>query len=126
MAVKDLLVGEHRDYEKERPVPDEVFRVCKSLYAYEKAPLHAHIESTDSSAESIHQTITFDAAYGKERVIAHLYLPRKGKSPHQTVVFFPWINFFGAKDLSSRKTRRTRFPCTQRSSGPLAGVQGIL
>jgi cephalosporin-C deacetylase-like acetyl esterase len=89
-ALKEILV-EYRDYEKEQPVSDELFQICKSQYAYDKTPLNARIESTEESADSIsiHQIISFDAAYGGERVTAHLYLPRKAKPPYQTVVFFP-------------------------------------
>jgi formylglycine-generating enzyme required for sulfatase activity len=86
-AVVREILEKHRDYSKERPVSDEVFQVYKSFYAYDKVPLHAHIELEEKSADAIHQRITFDAAYGKERVIAHLYLPHQGRSPYQTVVF---------------------------------------
>jgi dienelactone hydrolase len=103
-----------RDYEKERPVSDERFQGFKSLYAYVKAPLNARTESTEESADSIHQTVTFDAAYGRERVIAHLYLPRQGKPPYQTVVFFPGNMGFWAK---------TPFPGGNPPS--VAGAHGI-
>jgi dipeptidyl aminopeptidase/acylaminoacyl peptidase len=33
--------------------------------------------------------VTFDAAYGKERIIAHLFLPRNARPPYQTIVFAP-------------------------------------
>jgi hypothetical protein len=64
-----------RDYEKEKPVSDEMFQFFKKMYAYDKAPLNARIELEEESTDAIHQRITFDAAYHKERVIAHLYLP---------------------------------------------------
>jgi serine/threonine protein kinase/dienelactone hydrolase len=91
-AVQAML-EEYRDYRKEKPVSDEIFQSYKSLWGYNRGRLHACIESTDTSADSIHQKITFDAAYGKERVNAHLYLPQKGKRPYQTVVFFPGGNY---------------------------------
>ena len=37
----------------------------------------------------IKQTVTFDAAYGHERMIAHVFLPKSASSPFETVVFFP-------------------------------------
>jgi hypothetical protein len=92
-ALNDIL-AKHRDYEKEKPVSDEVFELCKNPYAYDKTPLHARIESIEESTESIHQTITFDAAYGKERVIVHLYLPHRGTRPQQTVIVFPGDDYF--------------------------------
>jgi dienelactone hydrolase len=33
--------------------------------------------------------ITFDAAYGGERIIAHLFLPKNTAPPYQTVIYFP-------------------------------------
>jgi hypothetical protein len=35
------------------------------------------------------ETVTFNAAYGGERVLAHLLLPRNAEPPYQTVVYFP-------------------------------------
>ena len=34
----------------------------------------------------------YTAAYGNERAIAYLFLPKKGKPPFQTVLFFPGSN----------------------------------
>jgi dienelactone hydrolase len=37
----------------------------------------------------IHETIEFDAAYGGERVLAHLFLPENVSPPYQAVIYFP-------------------------------------
>lgn len=48
------------------------------------------IEKRDSTSPNwIREKVTFDAAYGKERMVALLFLPRKAVAPWQTVVFFP-------------------------------------
>jgi serine/threonine protein kinase/formylglycine-generating enzyme required for sulfatase activity/predicted esterase len=79
-----------RNYAEERPVSDEIFQIYKSLYSYDKTPLNSTIESTDEHDENwVEQKISYDAAYGKERVIAHLFLPKKALPPYQTVVYFP-------------------------------------
>jgi predicted Ser/Thr protein kinase/dienelactone hydrolase len=79
-----------RDYSVEEPVSDDQFRAYKSLYSYDRAPLEEKIEATDDSDPFWRvETITFDAAYGHERVIAYLYLPKEGNPPYQTVVHFP-------------------------------------
>jgi dienelactone hydrolase len=79
-----------RDYRKERPVSDQVFRIYRSLYAYDRTPLNSTIESADDSAALWkREKITFDAAYGEERVTAHLFLPKNAAPPFQAVVFFP-------------------------------------
>ena len=96
-----------RDYANERPVTDEVFRAYARLYAYDKTDLKAVIEAADDSSDDWRrERITFAAAYGNERVIAHLFLPKHGKPPFQTVVFFPGSN--ALLDRSSEEDLTTR------------------
>jgi dienelactone hydrolase len=83
------IVRLFRDYTKERPVSDQAFKFYLSLYSYDRKGLNASIEAVDSTDDWVKQKITFDAAYGKERVIAFLFLPRAGAPPYQTVVYFP-------------------------------------
>ena len=79
-----------RDYARERPVSDAVFRTFLPLFDYDKTPLNARILKTDSAdARFVTQTIEFDAPYGQERMRAFLYLPRNAAPPYRTVVFFP-------------------------------------
>jgi hypothetical protein len=53
----------------------------QGLYAYDKTPLNAVLESGDDSSESWRmEKVSFDAAYGKERITAYLFLP-KNSSP---------------------------------------------
>ena len=78
------------DYRKARPVSDATFRIYQGLYAYDQAPLEAKIESEDDSAPDWkRQRISFNAAYGNERVPAYLFLPKNASPPYQTVVYFP-------------------------------------
>ena len=79
-----------RDYTKEKPVDDEIFQVYRSFYSYERTDLEPEVEEVDDSA--LHwrrEKVAFNAAYGGERVIAHLLLPRNAQPPYQTVVYFP-------------------------------------
>ena len=86
----DPVVASTRNYAKEQPVSENVFRVYRDLYAYDKVPLNAVIESVDTTeADWIKQKITFDAAYGKERMAAYLFLPKHPAPPYQTIVHFP-------------------------------------
>jgi serine/threonine protein kinase/cephalosporin-C deacetylase-like acetyl esterase len=69
---------------------DEEFRILKVQYKYDRTPLNPIVESIeDKSPLWRKEKITFDAAYGAERVIAHLFLPKEGKPPYQTVIYFP-------------------------------------
>lgn len=78
-----------RDFSQEKPAAQPVFEVYRRLYSYEKTPLHDVVEYTHPSNKGTIQKITFDAAYGGERVIAYLFLPKVGAPPFQTVVYFP-------------------------------------
>jgi len=78
------------DYRSVKPVSDAVFKIYESLYSYDRTPLDAKIESQDdSSPDWRRERITFNAAYGNERVIAYLYLPKSVPPPYQTIVYFP-------------------------------------
>jgi serine/threonine protein kinase/predicted esterase len=79
-----------RDFEKEKPVSDEVFAVIKSFYDYPKKELNAKIESVNDENENWRKEKTsYNAAYGKERILARLFIPKNVHPPYQTVVFFP-------------------------------------
>ncbi len=82
-------LGETRDYYKEKPVTDSVFEAYKAEFSYDETDLKAHVESRRESSEWIQERITFDAAYGNERVPAYLFLPRSAAPPYQTVIYFP-------------------------------------
>ncbi|MEK7405496.1 MAG: hypothetical protein AAB225_10345 [Acidobacteriota bacterium] len=69
---------------------DDIFRVYRSFYSYDRADLEASVQSVDDTPRHWRrETVTFNAAYGNERVIAHLFLPRDGSPPYQTVIYFP-------------------------------------
>src|SRR5262249_2218928 len=78
------------DYRNIKPVSDAVFQIYAGLYSYDRTPLDAKIESEeDSSPDWRRQRISFNAAYGNERVIAFLFLPKNVPPPYQMVVHFP-------------------------------------
>jgi serine/threonine protein kinase/dienelactone hydrolase len=81
-----------RNFDLEKPVSDEAFDVIKSFYDYAKTDLGAKIESIEESDPNWRkEKISFNAAYGKDRLPAYLYIPKKVKGPYQTVVFFPGL-----------------------------------
>ncbi|HXZ11643.1 MAG TPA: protein kinase [Candidatus Sulfotelmatobacter sp.] len=82
-----------RDLSKEKPVSDELFRAYLSVYSYDKTPLNASVERLDKEDEDwTTEKITYAAAYGDEKAITYLFIPKKGKPPFQTVLFFPGSN----------------------------------
>ena len=74
----------HRDYWKEKPVSDEVFKAYTGLYAYDRGELNAQVAEAASVEGWTRTRVTFDAAYSHERVPAYLYLPKSSSPPFQT------------------------------------------
>ena len=96
--MKPVPVPYNRDFYKEKPVRDEVFNIYRRQFAYDKGELNPVVESKDESSEYWRkEKISFNAAYGNERVAAYLFLPKTGAPPYQTVVYFP-----GTQALSLR------------------------
>jgi dienelactone hydrolase len=89
-ALSLIELGETRDFYKEKPVSDSIFQVYKEQFSYDKTDLNAQVESRDERSEDwIEERITFDAAYGGERIIAILFVPKNIEPPYQTVIYFP-------------------------------------
>jgi serine/threonine protein kinase/dienelactone hydrolase len=79
-----------RNYYEEKPVPDSTFNIYKEQFAYDKTDLDPEIEFRDESTEDcILEKISFNAAYGDERVLAYLVLPKNAAPPFQTIIYFP-------------------------------------
>lgn len=88
----------NRDYTREKPVPDSVFSFYKSLYSYDRTALDPRVESVDDASEYWRrEKISFRAAYGNDRVMAYLFLPRNARPPFSTVIFFPGMHVFFEK-----------------------------
>ena len=81
-----------RDFSLEKPVSDQVFGAYASLYGHrgDLAPGTERIDDTPRDWRV--ETVSFNAAYGGERMAAHLLLPKRAAPPHQALVFFPGIN----------------------------------
>jgi dienelactone hydrolase len=78
-----------RDFSTETPVGDDAFAYILTQFAYDKTDLDARIEDERDEGDWVRQTVTFDAAYGDERVMAYLWLPTGASPPYQTLVHFP-------------------------------------
>jgi tRNA A-37 threonylcarbamoyl transferase component Bud32/dienelactone hydrolase len=79
-----------RDFRSEKPVSDEVFEVYKDQFFYDKTELNDRVEyRKESAGRWIQEKISFDAAYGGERITGYLFLPENTSPPYQTVIYFP-------------------------------------
>jgi serine/threonine protein kinase/pimeloyl-ACP methyl ester carboxylesterase len=103
----DAIIPEYRDYSKEIPISEDEFLIYKkTLFSYDKDSLNAVVVAIDDTANFWrHETVTFNAAYGNERLIAHLYIPKNAAPPYQTVIYFP-----GGSALFLDKFRAGRVP----------------
>jgi dienelactone hydrolase len=96
-----IKYSEKIDYLKVIPVDDKIFEVFKSLFFYDKTALDSKIEETDiiNKDWSVEKVI-FNSAYGKEKVVAYLYLPKSGYPPYQTLILFPGAYAFNEHDMT--------------------------
>src|SRR6185503_9792981 len=90
------------DRRGDKPADDAAFRIYATLHRYDKTDLAARTESMDDSRPYYRrETVTFRAAYGNDRVVAHLYLPRNATPPYQTVLFIPSGNIFFFRSIDT-------------------------
>jgi dienelactone hydrolase len=98
-----------RDFSHEKPVSDEIFAVYREQFSYDPHDLGARVEGRDESRPDwIRETVSFNAAYGGERVRGQLFLPRKVRPPFQVVVYFPG-NSAQERNPSDRLEERIEF-----------------
>ena len=71
-------------------VDDAVFAVYRERFDYDPTPLDAIVDSRIQRESGwTHEVVSYNAAYGDERVLAHLFLPANAEPPYQTVIYFP-------------------------------------
>ena len=91
-ALTQTIEMPFRNFYEETPVSDETFAIFLRQFDYDRTPLNATIVSEDDQGDWTRQLVTFDAAYGGERVMAYVFLPKDADPPYQTVVMFPGSN----------------------------------
>jgi eukaryotic-like serine/threonine-protein kinase len=98
------------DYAKETPVSAAIYAAYLPQFDYDKRALNAKVERRDTTPENwIVERVSFDAAYGGERMAAWIYLPKRGNPPYQTVVMFPGSGSIGAAPSTSTPDTRISF-----------------
>jgi eukaryotic-like serine/threonine-protein kinase len=77
-----------RNFSKETPVSDEVFRSYRSLYSYDATDLDSRVEGIDlESSQWKREKVSFSAPSGGERVLGYLYIPKRATPPYQTIIY---------------------------------------
>jgi len=78
------------DFDQYQPCSDGEFRILKNYYAYTPTALEAEIQSTEEwGPDIILEEVSFNAAYGGERMIAYIFRPRETVAPLQVMIYYP-------------------------------------
>jgi dienelactone hydrolase len=89
-----------RDLSKVKPVSDQEFEIYKRFYAYDRTDLAPKVEAVDESSPYWkRERVTFNAAYGNERVPAYLFIPRNASPPYQAIICVPGAEIIGASSF---------------------------
>jgi len=77
-------------FEISPPVDDATFRLIAGAFAYDPLPLNRRTEQIDDTHDRWRkERVSFDAAYGGERITAHVFIPKNAQPPYQTILYFP-------------------------------------
>jgi eukaryotic-like serine/threonine-protein kinase len=82
---------------QEKPVGAAAFEIFRRFYSYDRIPLDPRIERTEEAEYWRRERVSFAAAYGGERVLANILLPKNAAPPYQTVIWFPGGYALGLK-----------------------------
>jgi formylglycine-generating enzyme required for sulfatase activity/dienelactone hydrolase len=85
-----------RNFDREDPVSDEVYRVLAEEFEYPKTDLDPQVEYTREEQDWIREKVVINAAYEGQRFALHIFTPKQA-GPYQTVVYFPGIDRFLAQ-----------------------------
>ena len=97
---------DERDFATVEPCSDEEYSFILRQFEYDKLPLEWKIENVDYSEPNWQEiTITFNATYARERVIAHLFLPKAITPPYQVVVYWPTNEALEARPFNGLEQR---------------------
>jgi dienelactone hydrolase len=98
-----------RDFLAEPQISDETFALYLKQYDYDKTALNDIVESVKEEEDWIREKITFNAAYGNERLAVCLFLPKQGIPPFQTVIHFPGSGAIHTRSSESLNIGRIDF-----------------
>jgi len=91
------------------PVSDDVYAAYGRVFDYDQGPLSPSVEATHATHVWTRERISFDAAYGAERMLLYLYLPTSGAPPYQTVVYWPGWDTFALDDVDEYFSKQLDF-----------------
>jgi dienelactone hydrolase len=78
-----------RDLAVEKPVSDAEYRSYPRLFEYDKAPVNATRDGAGETDQYRWERVSFDAAYGGERMWVWLLFPKSPQQIYQPVIYWP-------------------------------------
>jgi eukaryotic-like serine/threonine-protein kinase len=91
------------------PLSDDEFEIYRRMFAYDPAPLEPRLAAVDTARHWMRETVSFRAAYSGDRVMLHLYLPRTGSAPYQTVVYWPGAGALVLRSIDQKAAQHQEF-----------------
>jgi dienelactone hydrolase len=106
-SMNGVVVKKERNRTGEPPVDDHTFDIYMKSLSYDKNDLKVQQGPVTDAPRWRREDVSFQAAYGNERVILHLFLPRDASPPYQAVFFSAGNNMRFAKTPEEVWTRLT-------------------
>jgi eukaryotic-like serine/threonine-protein kinase len=98
------------DYAREKPVSDATLEGFRHIFDYDRGALNARLDSRDTTQDDwIVERVSFDAAYGGERMTAILLLPKRHSGPYQPLVYFPGSSVISMTSSVERRDQVASF-----------------
>ena len=115
LALTAVIHTPSRDVRSMKPVSPAVFEAWRSLYSFDHGDLKVRAEFVDDrSPDWRMEKVSYAAAYGDERILAYLFLPKNAKPPYQVMIGFSGGNIFYERS-SAATTDFDRFNFIMRS-----------
>jgi eukaryotic-like serine/threonine-protein kinase len=99
-----------RDFQADKLLTVDQFQLVKGHYEYDRAkPLNAVRQRQGETAYWVHERVEVDAAYGKESLIVHLFLPKDAAPPYHPVTYWPGATAFFQPTISPPTAENVAF-----------------
>jgi eukaryotic-like serine/threonine-protein kinase len=114
-ALTAVIHAPTRDVRKMKPVSSAVFEAWRSLYSFDHGDLKVQAEFVDDASPDWRmEKVSYAAAYGDERILAYVFLPKNAKPPYPVMIGFSGGNIFYERS-SATTTDIDRFNYIMRS-----------
>jgi dienelactone hydrolase len=87
-----------------------VFEGFPHIFDYDRSALNARVDSRDTTQDDwVMERVSYDAAYGNERMSAVLLLPKRHAGPFQPIVYFPGSGVISMTNSVERRDQVASF-----------------